>query len=255
MLHLGDIVNGGVTKEATQNELEEIASIFDKHLVRASFLLFLLLKKVPALISSFLFQIPAVHLIGNHCLDAGRSQIMSRLNIKEPGYFTLQLPSKYRLVVLDTTELSGKSDYPIDSWQYKAAREYEQAHPLSEEEPQMSPWNGGLSNKQMDWLRNELKTAEAAEEKIIIACHHQFGYGAVRPTHMAWNWKELQSLCVDSPAFCLVLAGHDHLGGYAEIGPKKHAVTLEALLEAPSDGNAYGITHMVISVMTFVHSL
>ncbi len=35
VLHLGDIVNGGVTDEATKNELELIAGIFDKHLVRA----------------------------------------------------------------------------------------------------------------------------------------------------------------------------------------------------------------------------
>ena len=34
MLHLGDIVNGGATTEATENELELVAAIFDKHLVR-----------------------------------------------------------------------------------------------------------------------------------------------------------------------------------------------------------------------------
>jgi hypothetical protein len=34
-LHLGDIVNGGATEEATKNELELIASIFDKQVVRS----------------------------------------------------------------------------------------------------------------------------------------------------------------------------------------------------------------------------
>jgi hypothetical protein len=58
---------------------------------------------------------------------------------------------------------------------------------------------------------------------------------------MAWNWKEIQKLCVESSAFCLVLAGHDHEGGFAEIGAKKYAVTVEALLEAPSGGNAYAM--------------
>ncbi len=105
---------------------------------------------------------------------------MSRLQIPEPGYFSLQLAPEWRLLVLDTTELSGKSDYPVDSWQYLEAREYEKAHPLSQEEPQMSPWNGGLSKKQTEWLTNELKTAESAGDKVIIACHHQFGFGAVR---------------------------------------------------------------------------
>jgi manganese-dependent ADP-ribose/CDP-alcohol diphosphatase len=183
------------------------------------------------------------HVIGNHCLDAGRSTLMHRLEIPEPGYFTRKLPHNWRLVVLDTTEISGKSDYSIDSWQYKEAREYENAHPLSESEPQMSPWNGGISKNQMQWLKNELKTAEGAGERIIVGCHHQIGSGAARPTHMAWNWKEIERVCVDSPSVCLVLAGHDHVGGYAEMGPtgKKHAVTVEGLLEAPTDGNAYAV--------------
>jgi len=184
-----------------------------------------------------------VHLIGNHCLATGRKTLMNRLNIPEPGYFTRQLPHDWCLVVLDTTELSGKSDYPSDSWQYKEAREYEKAHPLSEEEPQMSPWNGGISKTQMKWFKNELETATAAGKKVIVACHHQFGFGAARKTHMSWNWKEVQSICLESPSFCLVLAGHDHIGGYAEIAPsgKKYAVTVEGLLEAPTASNAYAI--------------
>lgn len=184
-----------------------------------------------------------MYVIGNHCLEVGRATLMNRLKIPEPGYFTRQLPHDWRLVVLDTTEISGQSDYPSDSWQYKEALEYERAHPLSEKEPQMSPWNGGLSKKQMGWLKNELRTAEAAGEKVIVACHHQFGFGAARETHLAWNWKEIQSMCVESPSFCLVLAGHDHIGGYAEISPlgKKYAVTVQGLVEAPTDSNAYAM--------------
>ena len=170
---------------------------------------------------------------------------MNRLNIPEPGYYTRQLPHKWRLIVLDTTEISGKNGYPSGSWQYKEAREYEQAHPLSEKEPQMSPWNGGLSKIQLEWLQNELKIADASGEKIIIGSHHQFGCGAARPTHMAWNWKEIESVCMESASVCLLLAGHDHTGGFAEIGlasgRKKYAVTMEGLLEAPADSNAYGM--------------
>lgn len=184
-------------------------------------------------------------MIGNHCLEAGRTTLMNRLNIPKPGYFSRQLPHHWRLIVLDTTEISGKSDYPSDSWQYRTARKYEAEHPLTDQEPQMSPWNGGISEIQIWWLEKELKTAAAAEEKVIVGCHHQFGFGASRETHMAWNWKEIQRICLESPSFCLVLAGHDHIGGYAEIAPdqlgRKYAVTVEGLLEAPAESNAYAM--------------
>lgn len=67
--------------------------------------------------------------------------------------------------------------------------------------------------------------------------------GAARATHMAWNWREVLAVLLASPAFKLALAGHDHVGGYAAI-EGRHFITLEALLEAPPAGNAYGVVHV-----------
>jgi hypothetical protein len=164
------------------------------------------------------------------------------------------------------------------------------AHPLSDDWPQMSSWNGGVTRQQLEWLRGELRAAEAAGQRVVVASHHQLGEGAARATHMAWNWREVQQVgaavqlaaglqrmqacplrhcryhkpakaaachagslnlpalpapcCLQvllgSPAFRLALAGHDHLGGYAQIDGR-HFVTLEALLEAPD--NAYAVVH------------
>jgi hypothetical protein len=38
------------------------------------------------------------------------------------------------------------------------------------------------------WLREQLKKAEQAGERILVTGHHQAGPGAVRNTHAAWNW-------------------------------------------------------------------
>lgn len=35
--------------------------------------------------------------------------------------------------------------------------------------------------------------------------------GAARATHMAWNWREIEALLLDSPCVRLVLCGHDHM--------------------------------------------
>ena len=183
-----------------------------------------------------------MHVIGNHCLSVDRAVLMQRLRVPEPGYYSIPLPARWRLLVLDTTELGGDCGYPPSSWQYKEARKYEQEHPLSEEEPQMVPWNGGVSQRQLRWLECELCGAAAAGERVIVAAHHQFGPpGAARRTHVAWNHGEIRRVCLESPAFRLALAGHDHVGGFSSGGACQHFVTLEAVLEAPEGSNAYGL--------------
>jgi hypothetical protein len=41
----------------------------------------------------------------------------------------------------------------------------------------------------------------------------------------------------------LLVVGHYHPGGYAQVGGK-HFVTVEAILEAPTDSFAHGIIHV-----------
>ena len=75
------------------------------------------------------------------------------------------------------------------------------AHPLGEAHPQMALWNGGVTQRQLAWLRSELAAAEKASERVIVASHHQVGSGACRPTHAAWNWRDIQDALLASPAF------------------------------------------------------
>jgi hypothetical protein len=61
---------------------------------------------------------------------------------------------------------------------------------MSEENPQMSDWNGGLTRRQLRWLAEELRAADAAGEKVIVASHHQTGPGALWPSLrklLAWH--------------------------------------------------------------------
>jgi hypothetical protein len=51
------------------------------------------------------------HVIGNHCLAVGRRPLLERLGIPEPGFYQTPLARGWRLVVLDTTELSTHSKY------------------------------------------------------------------------------------------------------------------------------------------------
>jgi manganese-dependent ADP-ribose/CDP-alcohol diphosphatase len=150
ILQLGDIINGSPANSAA--EFEQMAASFDLALIPTG--------------------IPAVHVIGNHCLSVPRTTLVERLRL--PGsYYVRPLPHGWRLVVLDTTEMSGHSGYPDDSKEEREAREFVAAHQLGPEHPQMSGWNGGCTKRQLAWLRRQLAEADAAGERVLAAAHHQ----------------------------------------------------------------------------------
>lgn len=236
VLTLGDITNGN-REDAARNpsDLETVAAILDR---------------LPA-------GLPVYHVLGNHCLDLPRADVLARLRFpagadgRASSYYSARLAPGWRLVALDTTELSGHTQAGPEAAAESAA--YAAAHPLSAEEPQMSPWNGGIGRAQAAWLAGELRAASAAGDRVIVMAHHQAGPGpAVRRTHAAWNWEEISGLVSggrvgkggaggggpSTAAAVLYLAGHDHMGGYTHAGGV-HWLTLEALVEAPTGSNAY----------------
>ncbi|DBA97345.1 hypothetical protein WJX77_003255 [Trebouxia sp. C0004] len=220
VLSLGDIIDGRLTQAETDEDFSYIKNIL----------------RPVADTSEFL------HVLGNHCLTVPRKRLINELRM--PGsYYSRELPSKWRLIVLDTTEMSGHSQYPQDSPLAREATQFKAQHPMSDEEPQMADWNGGIGSAQLGWLNEQLALAKLSGERVIVACHHQIGQGAARETHMAWNWVELQQLLLASSCVRLVLSGHDHMGGYAQHG-HVHFVTVEAMLEAPAHMDAYAIVEV-----------
>lgn len=58
------------------------------------------------------------------------------------------------------------------------AAQFKAQHPMSDEEPQMADWNGGIGSAQLGWLNEQLALAKLSGERVIVACHHQIGGGA-----------------------------------------------------------------------------
>ena len=154
------------------------------------------------------------------------------------AYYRRDLSANWRLLVLDTTDLSVHGGWPEDSPQFAAATEYMNAHAG---EDRMKRWNGGLGKVQLEWLKSELEAAKDACCRVIVASHHCLLRGASRETHRAWNGDEVCELLHATPGLvALCLAGHDHVGGFACVNGVPH-VTLEAVLEAPIGSNAYAV--------------
>ncbi|KAL3149220.1 hypothetical protein ABBQ32_002045 [Trebouxia sp. C0010 RCD-2024] len=217
VLSLGDIIDGRDLQVETDEDFLQIWKILEPMASTTAF----------------------YHVLGNHCLRIPRDRLIPALRMPA-SYYSKQLPQKWRLIVLDTTEMSGHSGFSQESDIGQEAAAFKAQHPLSPAEPQMADWNGGIGARQLAWLREQLASACQSQERIIVACHHQIGKGAARDTHLAWNWELLQQVLLESPWVRLVLSGHDHMGGYAQHG-HVHFVTVEAMLEAPPNTDAYAI--------------
>ena len=214
VIQLGDIIDGSPDKKSAKADLMLLASIFDE------------------------LPCPVHHVIGNHCLKSiTRTELHRALRLPS-DYYRVELGQNWRLVVLDTTELSPPEHGGFSRFTSKGkeADAYYRAH---QGEPRMQRWNGGACKSQIQWLRDELASAEADGCRVIVASHHALAAGSARETHRSWTGDELASVCVASPAFVLALSGHDHLGGFVELEGKPF-VTVEGLVESDNATNAFG---------------
>ncbi|KAL3701177.1 hypothetical protein R1sor_019199 [Riccia sorocarpa] len=217
VLTLGDIIDGNVTAEQTQADFNEVA-------VRLAQL-----------------EVKAYHLLGNHCLSLPREILTEKLNMPAL-YYQQEINPKWSLVVLDSMDLS--LNWPQDTEKYKEALEYTETHPIvTDFSSQMASWNGGIGSEQKAWLAEVIKGAEREGRRLIVAAHHPLLEGSAPFTHLMWNHEEVLAMLLASPSVVLYLCGHYHPGGYVRVG-NKHFVTLQAILEAPTDTEAHAFIHV-----------
>ncbi len=92
-------------------------------------------------------------------------------------------------------------------------------------------YNAALSAPQRDWLRDELRAAEAAGERVIVFCHYPL---LPEDKHTLWDEAEIVEILLASPAFAAWFNGHNHAGLYAE-RDGRHFVTLRGMVETPDE--------------------
>ncbi|XP_024533152.1 manganese-dependent ADP-ribose/CDP-alcohol diphosphatase-like isoform X1 [Selaginella moellendorffii] len=216
VLSLGDIIDGNVSPEKTTEDFETILAELQK------------------------LELPAFHVLGNHCLSLPRESVMAQLGMPA-SYYVQEMSHAWSLVVLDTMDMSTK--WSEDTQNFKEATEFLHAHPLGDDHPQMSLSNGGIGSIQMSWLKEVIANAERNKIKLIVAAHHPVVAGSAPDGLLAWNHQEISSVLVESSAFVLFLCGHHHPGGYACINGK-HFVTVQAILEAPTGSQAHAVVNV-----------
>lgn len=145
---------------------------------------------------------PLYHVLGNHCLTAGRDFVARELKLERFHYAFTSPPAKgWRFLVLDGNDAGY----------------------------------GVMSSEQIEWLGRTLAAAKASGERAILFCHYPLLKGAAAD-HRLQNPGAV--LPVIEGAGCAVawIAGHDHKGGYCQRAGIHH-VTLAGLCESTAGPN------------------
>jgi len=154
---------------------------------------------------------PLYHVLGNHdflIYPQGKKDLLSVLNLKQPYYSFVK--SKWRFIILDGNDISlyahteGSEKHEQASEMLKTLRE--------KKAPNARDWNGGLGEKQLAWLNNELIAAQRRKEKVIVACH--FPLYPDHASELLWNAAEVRALIESYPNVVAYLNGHVHKRQY-----------------------------------------
>lgn len=101
------------------------------------------------------------------------------------------------------------------------------------------PYNGGVSQMQLNWFRRVLNYTLHNNEKVIVFSHQPI-YAPDIPQSVIWNSEELLELVHEYGTVCLWMAGHDHDGQYQIDDCGVHHLVPPAPIEALPGDKTFG---------------
>lgn len=181
-IQLGDLIDGHPDQpERTQTDLDRILKVWKG------------------------LQMPTYHVVGNHCMVAGRDLLQDRLN-QVPFYYAFSPPG-------------------LDTWQFIVLDGNDAGY-------------GILSQVQLDWLDHQLAEATRRGRRVIL-----FNHFALLPEaaahHRMQEPKPVLTRMDRHKNVVAYLAGHDHAGGYTQRRGVHH-LTLHGMVESPQN-NAFAV--------------
>ncbi|MCC6353649.1 MAG: metallophosphoesterase [Verrucomicrobiae bacterium] len=140
---------------------------------------------------------PLYHVVGNHCLTAGREFVARELKMERFHYeFASPSAKGWRFLVLDGNDAGY----------------------------------GVMSSGQIEWLGRRLAAAKASGERAILFCHYPLLKEAA-PNHRLQNPEAVLAVIEGAGCAAAWIAGHDHAGGYG-LRAGIHHVTLAGFCES-----------------------
>ena len=171
------------------------------------------------------------HITGNHDY-AVESRHKRRLPLKMPaktGYYSFTY-NNFRFIFLNGNEIST---YASDN--KRSVREAEDyiAALKSEGHINAIDWNGGISKKQLGWLKEQLDEAITGNEKVFIFCHFPI---YPENQHNLLNYGEILPFLEKYSNIIAWFSGHNHAGNYGNFN-MIHFLTMKGMVETEYTGS------------------
>lgn len=174
---------------------------------------------------------------GNHdfSVDERQKKRVLPLLTGKTGYYSISA-DLFRFIFLDGNEISTYG--PGSKQQSKEALNL--IGKLKEEgQPNGMEWNGGVSQKQIDWLVDQLNSSIAQRQKVFILCH--FPAWPVNE-HNLLNYRSILETIRPYDNIIAWFSGHNHAGNYGNLN-MVHFYNFRGMVETP-DQNSFAIVEV-----------
>lgn len=176
--------------------------------------------------------------LGNHdfsVADSLKPMVLQKMNLSHRYYSFVN--KNWRFIVLDGNDLS----YQGAITPKKIAQTDSLFALLSKSDlPNLQTWNGGLSNKQLQWVENELKEALAQQQNVGFYCH--FPVLGEDKVHRLWNSQQFIALIDQYPHVKFYFNGHNHNGDYMQRNGV-HYLTYKGMVDT-NNTTAFATVHI-----------
>jgi len=174
---------------------------------------------------------------GNHDYGGITDNEILYTQLGMPASYYSFKQGKWRFIMLNTNEVASYAN--IAGTPLESELEVMKEQITLSDRKNGASYNGGISREQMDWLRDELESAQKKKENVVVFSHHPL-YAA--PGLTALNDLEILKVLSSFPCVKVGISGHHHPGDF---GTYKNIpfITTEGMIETEND-NAYGIVEI-----------
>ncbi len=171
------------------------------------------------------------HLTGNHDYSV-ESGYRKRLPLPQPskeGYYSF-VKDNFRFIALNGNEISTYA-----TTNKNIIRQAENYISALRDSGNMNAinWNGGISAKQLGWLKSQLDESVLKNEKVFILCHFPIFPAS---DYNLLNYKDVLRTIASYKNIVACFSGHNHAGGYGNFR-QIHFVTMKGMIEGPITGS------------------
>ena len=177
---------------------------------------------------------PVYNTLGNHDYDGvdNNKKLYNKLELRN-DYYSFKKKG-WRFIVLNTNEVASYSNIGGTSKEQELSIMLDNIRKRNGNNGK--DWNGGISSRQMEWLKKRLQNADKKNERVLIFSHHPLypaeGYTALNDVEI------LETISPFSNVKGLI-SGHHHAGAYG-VYKGIPCITIEGMVETEKE-NAYAV--------------